>query len=694
MPNSFAVPVLLMLYFVPELARTVLGTQYNENLSSSRGYEKALTPELGFVFHQIESLAQIGLMHPPRPGDEPTRARIGAWMPSNFLSALATMPEAEQLQILDTSPAAVDPPRRPEAFYRFILYQVEKEISKNSDTRLLDSLCGLDFISSNQFISGSNSPSHSSTRAMTLDLSYDMFTKHDEKFSRGDLKFGDLLHHSLCRESRLRAWNSKSKAYETIVQRKIVTSLPKVLTVSCSCAGRKEEGGLWIWRTESEEPWLPEMIEVELKEDGTVVVKQLTTDKNGTETWLPFHGRSKLPASVSKLVADASSPEKRIYRLDMVLSFINDNGQSDDEDGMTGHHVLHARVPHGYKKRILQAQCDLLSKEMKDHDPNLMVFTAPVGPEIFQCRKDSVEDRMKVADEANSSDWVLYNGFAVSNTVSEDARAFHVAFKEPCLVVFRAVGAEEGGKDIDEESFGLSPSIPPVVMNSRLLNTASSSQHKRFDLKCLKPGKLVAFDAEFVSVQEEAATMLETGSKVVLRDTRLTLGRISIIDCDTRQAIIDDHVMPRERVVDYLTRFSGIVADDLDPVKTSHDLISTRSAYLKLRYVLEQGCIFVGHGLRQDFATVNLVVPPSQILDTVEIYHQPGMRYISLRFLANYVLGRDMQQDIHDSVEDAMASFELYEKAVEWKEQGIFEKKLQEIYSLGQKTDWKVGVKE
>jgi PAB-dependent poly(A)-specific ribonuclease subunit 2 len=124
----------------------------------------------------------------------------------------------------------------------------------------------------------------------------------------------------------------------------------------------------------------------------------------------------------------------------------------------------------------------------------------------------------------------------------------------------------------------------------------------------------VAFDAEFVSVQEEETRMNESGSKVVIRDTRYAVARISVIDCDTRKVILDDHVLPKERVVDYLTRFSGIVAEDLDPVKSPHNLISSRSAYLKLRYLMEQGCIFVGHGLRQDFMTLNLIVPPHQIL--------------------------------------------------------------------------------
>ena len=108
--------------------------------------------------------------------------------------------------------------------------------------------------------------------------------------------------------------------------------------------------------------------------------------------------------------------------------------------------------------------------------------------------------------------------------------------------------------------------------------------------------------------------------------------------------------------------------------------------------LVASGCIFVGHGLCQDFLLVNLVVPSHQIIDTVEIFHQDRMRYISLRFLTNYILGRDMQRDTHDSVEDAVAAFEIYLKALELKKTGQFGKVLNNLYEYGRTTDWKLGV--
>lgn len=719
MPNAWVSPVILLFYFIPEIRNSVLPSQFNEKSLGTTAYNMALAPELGFVFHQIESLSRYGLLYPSKElqkTDEKQYKQIGSWKPSNFLSFLSTMGEASQMAVLDDSPAAVDLPRRPEFFYRFMAYHLDKELlllstlssSKNSSSKpkSIESLNGLGFLSSNQFIESKCQPTQASTRALTLDLNYDIFRPGDKK---QPVRFGELLLHSLCRETRLRAWNDKSRAYETIIQRKIATSLPQILTLSCACAGRKEQDGLWVWRTDTDgRPWLAETIEVSLLEDGNVEVIEWYKTKNGNFDSTTFRGKSSIPIEVSKLVSKVSSKKKYRYRLESVLSFIKDKN--------AGHHVLHARVNPDYKRMVLKNQAeearklaeeDTILKTPEERELHNLLPSSKISAEQFLKRAENVEQELLFVEEKDheepenqdssliNDDWILFNGTKVSKTVSDDARAFHAPFKEPVLVVFQAVDEKsitlrESGKTRSEVK-KIPKLLPASVMNPSSLSLKPGHILTAEFLQKFKAGRPVAFDAEFVSVQEEDSELNESGQKNVLRDTRHALGRISIFDCPTETVVVDDHVLPREQVADYLTRFSGLVPDDLDPNRSNHRIISTRGAYLQLRYLLDQGCIFVGHGLKQDFSTVNLIVPPNQILDTVKIFHQSGRRYVSLRFLFNFVFGRDMQQDTHDSVEDAQAAFELYRKAMEWKREGIWEQRIKELYELGGKTSWKLA---
>lgn len=77
--------------------------------------------------------------------------------------------------------------------------------------------------------------------------------------------------------------------------------------------------------------------------------------------------------------------------------------------------------------------------------------------------------------------------------------------------------------------------------------------------------------------------------------------------------LADDYILPNETVVDYVTRFSGVTAEDLDPTVSKRTIITPRSAYLKLRFFIDRRCIIVGHGLDKDFETANIFVPPSQV---------------------------------------------------------------------------------
>lgn len=148
---------------------------------------------------------------------------------------------------------------------------------------------------------------------------------------------------------------------------------------------------------------------------------------------------------------------------------------------------------------------------------------------------------------------------------------------------------------------------------------------------------------------------------------------------------MDDYIIMKEPVINYLTQYSGIHPGDLDPTTSPHQLVSLKVAYKKLWLLLNLGCVFVGHGLSKDFRIINIHVPKCQVVDTADLFFiKERLRKLKLSFLAWYILHEDIQTDHgHDSVEDARTALRLWRKYEEYKDAGVLEQMLRETYKKG-----------
>ena len=291
----------------------------------------------------------------------------------------------------------------------------------------------------------------------------------------------------------------------------------------------------------------------------------------------------------------------------------------------------------------------------------------------------------------DSSQWHLFNDFLVRQTSKEEALRFDATWKLPSVLAYQIKTAshriDDSWKDKLDTSLLYWRGSAPQEEDPSVFQVLSPQS------EAPEAGSLVAIDSEFVALQREEIEIKADGTRETVRPSRLGLARVSVLrgaGDDEGIPFIDDYISIAEPVVDYLTAFSGIYPGDLDRATSHHVLVSLKAAYKKLWLLLNLGCVFVGHGLLKDFRTINIHVPKSQVVDTVDLFFiKSRQRKLNLRFLAWLLLGEEIQMEEHDSIEDARTALRLWKKWREFDDAGILENRLEWIYAKGREVGYK-----
>lgn len=146
----------------------------------------------------------------------------------------------------------------------------------------------------------------------------------------------------------------------------------------------------------------------------------------------------------------------------------------------------------------------------------------------------------------------------------------------------------------------------------------------------------------------------------------MELIRVTVVDWDSGKTVLDRTVFPFGKIVDLNTNFSG-VADINDGVTLDgvhFPTISFEEARKLLFGLISKSTILVGHGLENDLNTLRLI--HSNVVDTAIRYPiMGGGRKYSLKYLADWYLGRTIQTGEHDSAEDALAAMDIVKENID-----------------------------
>lgn len=333
--------------------------------------------------------------------------------------------------------------------------------------------------------------------------------------------------------------------------------------------------------------------------------------------------------------------------------------------------------------------------ELKGNTP---IFKYQLNGYVARITDNNRETRLvtyarKYDAESNQFKWYLFNGYLAIEIEEEEALNISYWWKRVETVVY--CDAEE----IQKPFFSVEtyPIKYDILFRDHFANKLRESAKVQYRLltqeEAPHAGTMVAIDAEFVILNDELSDIDCHGVKTIVKPKKTALARLSAIRCAPGptfgEPFIDDYIFNKEHIEDYVTKYSGIFPGDLDLDVSTKPLVSREVTYRKVWLLMQLGCVFIGHGLSNDFKHININVPPKQIRDTA-IYFLRGKRYLSLRYLAFALLDRNIQEENHDSIEDAYTALILYQKYLNLEKEGNLEHVLDKIYSEGRALNYRV----
>jgi PAB-dependent poly(A)-specific ribonuclease subunit 2 len=244
-------------------------------------------------------------------------------------------------------------------------------------------------------------------------------------------------------------------------------------------------------------------------------------------------------------------------------------------------------------------QTDVWNVSLQNYNPRTTHLRYELRAMVVGAKNPLLNDQGHTVSVIKIDDkWFNFNDFSVAEAREDEVFHFGRNWKTPSILFYARTD--------------VSAVVPHLTFQSPItLKRAFEVDHnygiKKEITELPKSGDKVAIDAEFVVLQKNHSAKIKSS---VDENQLFSLGRVTVLldrgpDAEPGPFIDDYIATTNDTISDYMTRFSGLKAGDLDPENSTHHLTDLKWTYIKLRALVDMGVIFVGHGLKNDFKIIS-----------------------------------------------------------------------------------------